>query len=211
LGITKRFERELLKRLLENRSEAVVNSWLRAFGQNLAIAGFRDVHIGKPDEFFQEVKKETGSGCIQFFDASLVAGFDHLRFAALDGLNAFKSEANISNDLAMEILLYACARRQIREALNLIGIKPNTKHVVVLALSSSAEQALSDLDIVSRLIKGKRDDSVVAFVDDKVRRLIQMFNISDIELEAKALQRNDRKQAIVDLIVERMALLITQR
>lgn len=188
-----------------------MNIWLSDFSQNLMIAGFRDVLIGKPDEFLQDLERKTGSICIQFFDASLVAGFDHVRFAALNGLNAFRSGANISNDLSMEILLYACARRQIKEALSLMGVKPATRHVVMLAMSSSVEHALSAISIVSRLIHGTRDDSVIDFVDDKINGLVQVFNISDVEFAAKNGHRKDRKQAIIELIIERMALLITQR
>lgn len=188
-----------------------MNIWLRDFNRNLLIAGFKDVNIGRADEFFQEVKKDIGEICIQLFDASFVAGFDHLHFAALNALNAFKSKTNISNNLAMEVLLYASAQRQIKEALNLIGVKHGTRQVVVLILSASVEHASSALKIVSSLTGGKRDDSVVDFVDDKISNLLKMFDISEVELEAKTEQKNGQKQAIIDLIIEHMALLVTQR
>ena len=194
-----------------DRRGTVLSIWLRDFRRNLVIIGFRDVQIREPDRFFQDVKKEIDEICVQFFDASFVAGFDHLRFAALDALNAFKSRASISNSLAVEILLYASAQKQIKEALNLVGIKDNTRSVVVLVVSRSAQQASSALKIVSRLIKGRRDDSLVDFVDDKISNLLRMFNISEVELEAETEQKRGRKQAIIDLIIEHMALLVTQR
>jgi tRNA threonylcarbamoyladenosine modification (KEOPS) complex Cgi121 subunit len=194
-----------------DRRGTVLSIWLRDFKRNLVIVGFGDVQIREPDRFFQDVKKEIGEICVQFFDASFVAGFDHLRFAAIDALNAFKSKASISDSLAVEILLYASAQRQIKEALNLVGIKDNTRNVVVLVVSRSAQQASSALEIVSRLIKGRRDDSLVDFVDDKISNLLRMFDISEVELEAETEQKRGRKQAIIDLIIEHMALLVTQR
>lgn len=194
-----------------NHGGADVNIWLRDFRLNIMIVGFRDVQIRKPDEFFREAKKRIGKTCVQFFDASFVAGSDHLLFAALNALNAFKSKENISSNLAIETLLYASAHRQIEEALSLIGVKHDTGHVVVLIMSPSAEQASSVLKIVSKLTKGKRDDSVVDLVDTKVKKLLQMFSISEVELEAKTEQKDDQKQAIIDLIIEHMALLVAQR
>jgi len=188
----------------------MMNIWLEHFRRNLTIVGFRDVQIRKPDELLHEVKERIGEIHVQFFDASLVAGFDHLRFAALNALNAFKSKVNVSNSLAMETLLCASARRQIKEALNLVGIKPDTRRVVVLILTLSRKQASGVVGIVSELIGGKRDDSVVEFTEDKMSELMKMFDVSNVELETKTERKNGRKQALMDLIIEHMALLVTQ-
>jgi tRNA threonylcarbamoyladenosine modification (KEOPS) complex Cgi121 subunit len=194
-----------------NRGGRMMNIWLEHFRRNLTIVGFRDVQIRKPDELLHEVKERIGEIHVQFFDASLVAGFDHLRFAALNALNAFKSKVNVSNSLAMETLLCASARRQIKEALNLVGIKPDTRRVVVLILTVSRKQASGVVGIVSELIGGKRDDSVVEFTEDKMSELMKMFDVSKVELEAKTERKSGRKQALMDLIIEHMALLVTQR
>jgi len=46
---------------------------------------------------------------VQLFDASLVTTWEHLYFAALDSLTAFRNRENISRSLAMETMLYASA------------------------------------------------------------------------------------------------------
>jgi tRNA threonylcarbamoyladenosine modification (KEOPS) complex Cgi121 subunit len=187
-----------------------VNIWLEDFKQQLTIAGFRNVKIKDVDQFLQIVKDKT-DGSVQFFDASLIAGWEHLRFAALNALNAFKSKINISNSLAMEALLYASAQRQIKEAVGLIGIKANTSRFAVLILAETPKQTSETLKIISQLLGGMRDDSVLDFSDDKIAVLKRLFKISNVELEAKTEQKGAEKQALVDLVFEHMALLVTRR
>jgi tRNA threonylcarbamoyladenosine modification (KEOPS) complex Cgi121 subunit len=188
-----------------------VNILLEGFNQQLTIVGFKDVRIKNVDKFFQKVKNEIGSFCVQFFDASLVAGREHLRFAALNALNAFRSKINISSNLAMETLLYASAQRQIKEALKVIGIKPNTNRIAVLVLTENRGQASAALKAVSKLLGGIRDDSVVELTDDKMADLKRLFEISNVELEAKKDRPDAERQALADLVIEHMALLVTQR
>ena len=181
------------------------------FGKHVVIAGFRDVKLEDVNQFFQAAKINIGDVCAQFFDASLIAGWEHLYFAALNTLNAFKSRINISNSLAMETLLYASAQRQIKEAVELIGIKPSTQHVAVIVVSKTQKQAERVLGTVSRLLRGGRDDSVLALTDDKIDGIRKMFGISDAEVEAKLQREGLEKQALVDLVIEHMALLVTRR
>jgi len=188
-----------------------VNIWLNDFNKHLTIAGFRGVKLKDVNKFFQAVKDKTDNACVQFFDASLVAGWEHLRFAALNALNAFKGNVNISSSLAMESLLYASAQRQIKEAVRLMGIKPNTSRVAALIVADTQEQTSATLKAVSQLLGGRRDDSVVDLTDDKIAVLSGFFGISSIELKAKMERKGLEKQALTDLVIEHMALLVTTR
>jgi tRNA threonylcarbamoyladenosine modification (KEOPS) complex Cgi121 subunit len=182
-----------------------------AFDQCLLVAGFKNVKIVDIDKFFAEVKEKAGNACVQFFDAALIAGRDHLRFAALNALNAFKGKLNISNSLAMETLLYASAQHQIKDALKLLGIKPDSRRVAVLVLASNPNQVASILEAISRLFKGNRNDSVVEFSNEKTDGLKRLFQISELELEAKTEREGAEKDALLDLVLEHMALLATER
>jgi len=184
---------------------------LEGFDRYLVVAGFRDIKIEDMDKFFEGVKEKTGDACVQFFDATLIAGRDHLRFAALNSLNAFRNKLNISNSLAMETLLYASAQHQIKDALKLLGIKPKSSRVAVLVLAENQNQASSVLESVSELLQGKRDDSVLEFSNEKVNALKRLFQISELELEAKTERKGAEKEALLDLVIEHMALLATER
>jgi len=188
-----------------------VNIWLTDFNKHLTIAGFRGIGLKDIDKFFQSVKDETEGASVQFFDASLVAGWEHLQFAALNALNAIKGNVNISSSLSMETLLYASAQRQIKEAVKLMGIKPTTDRVAVLIIVDTQEQGSVALQAVSRVLGGRRDDFVLDLTDDKRAGICRLFNVSNVELEAKVEHEGAEKRALIDLVIEHMALLVTLR
>jgi KEOPS complex subunit Cgi121 len=184
---------------------------LEDFDRYVATVGFRNVKIQDINSFFGMIRRKTGDIHVQFFDAKLVAGWEHLYFAALNALNAFKNKANISKSVAVETLLYASAQRQIEKAVELLGIKPELSQVAVLIVAETKQRAASTLKAVSRLMMGERDDSVLELTDGKVKGIKGFFGISDLELEAKLEKEGFEKEALIDLVIEHMALLATQR
>jgi len=184
---------------------------LEGYNQFIAVAGFREVKLRDLDGFFKLVKERTGDACVQFFDASLVAGWEHLYFAALNASNAFKNGLNISKSLAVETLLYASAQRQIREAVRLLGLKPRSSRIAVLILAESKPRVEATLEVVSGLVGGERDDTVLELTREKVDGIRGLFGITDAELEAKLEKKGLEGKALTDLVVEHGALLATQR
>jgi tRNA threonylcarbamoyladenosine modification (KEOPS) complex Cgi121 subunit len=184
---------------------------LEGFDQHLIVAGFKDVKIDNADQFFREVRQKTGNACVQFFDATLIAGREHLRFAALNALNAFKNKLNISSSLGMETLLYASAQHQIKDSIERLGIKPNSREVAALVMAETQRKASMVLEVVSKLLPGKRNDSVLELSDEKVDGLRKLFRISNLELQAKTERKGAQKEALLDLVIEHMALLATER
>jgi len=184
---------------------------LEDHNQFITIAGFKDVKITDVDALFRLVKEKTGDACVQFFDAALVAGWEHLYFAAVNASNAFKNKLNISNSLAVETLLYASALRQIKEAVRLLGLKPHGRQVAVLILAESAAKVASTLEIVSQIVGGEREDSVLELSREKVEGIRKLFRVTDVELEAKLEKKGLEGKALTDLVIEHGALLVTQR
>lgn len=184
---------------------------LEGFDEYLTVAGFRNVKIPEVRSFLSEVKILAGEACMQFFNADSIAGLDHLRFAAVNALTAFKNELAISNSVAMETLLYASAQHQIKDSLKLLGITSKSGRIAVLILTETPEQASAILSSVSKLLKGKRDDRVILLTEEKISRIRKLFGISAMEVEAKAERKQDEKEALTDLVIEHMALLVTQR
>ncbi|MCK5592740.1 hypothetical protein KAI31_01425 [Candidatus Bathyarchaeota archaeon] len=184
---------------------------LEDFNKYVAIAGFKNVKINDVNNFFSQVRKKAKDIHIQLFDAKLIAGWEHLYFAALNALRAFEGKLNISNSLAVEALLYASAQRQISKAVDLLGIKPESLHVAVLVIAETKQGANAALEIVSQLMPGECDDSVLELIDEKVEDIRRLFGISDLELEAKLEKKGLEKEALIDLVIEHVALLVTRR
>ncbi len=188
-----------------------MNLWLEEFDTYLTVAGFRNVKIKDANRFFKTLKDEADNTHVQLLDASLIAGYEHLQFAVLNALNAFAGNVAISSNLAIEIILYASAQRQIKEAFRLMGVQPSTRRVAVVILAETKEQASRRLRVISRLIGGQRDDQVIDLAEEKLEGIKTLFGISSVELEAKAKRGESEKQTLIDLVVEHMALLATQR
>jgi tRNA threonylcarbamoyladenosine modification (KEOPS) complex Cgi121 subunit len=184
---------------------------LEDFDKCIAITGFRDTKITDVESFLSQVRKRIKDAHVQFFDAELIAGWEHLYFAVLNALRAFESKLNISNGLAIEALLYASSQRQINKALDLLGITNRSHHVAILVIADTKRGVSEALKTVSQLMPGELDDSVLELTEEKVEGIRRLFDISDLELEAKSEKKGFEKKALVDLVIEHVALLATQR
>jgi tRNA threonylcarbamoyladenosine modification (KEOPS) complex Cgi121 subunit len=183
---------------------------IEEYGKYLEITGFENVKIKDTAEFLQTIRKrQQQNTTIQFFNAELVATWQHLYFAALNALTAFRNESNISKNLAIEILLYASAQRQIRKAIALLGVKHDSTNIAMVIISENPNSIKSLLQRVTKQINAELDETVLTLSKRKVERLCNAFNISNIELETVT-KKGDTQQAIVDLVIEKMALLSTQ-
>ena len=185
--------------------------YIDEFGYCLAITAYKNVKIKNVEEFIQNIRKETGNVTVQFFDARFVAGYEHLYFAVLNALTAFKNNLNISRNLAVEILLYAAAERQIRNAVELLGIKEGTGNIAVVILAENKDEIVNILNRLSKLVQASEDESILEIDDEKFEAIKRMFKISDLELEAKLERKGLEKEALKDLVIERVALLVTRR
>jgi len=178
--------------------------------ENITIAGFRNVQIEDINSFLEHFRNEKGGASVQFFDAKRVAGPQHLYFAALNALNAFEKNTNISNNLAVEALLYASAQRQIKKAVNILGIKKYSSEVAALIITENRQKNSDYLRLVTKTVPGERDDSVLELTSKKFGDIKKLFGISDLEFEAKLEKEGLEKEALTDLVIERMALLGTK-
>jgi tRNA threonylcarbamoyladenosine modification (KEOPS) complex Cgi121 subunit len=179
------------------------------YDEKIVILGFKNVSITNMNNFLKKIKKETNNIIIQFFDAKKVAGFQHIYFAAYNALNSFKKKSNISKNLAIESLLYASAQRQIKKAMEIFGIKPETSEIVVLIILKNITEKEDCIELISTKIPGERDDDVLLIDKNKLISIRKLFEISDIEFEAKLKKQGFEIEALIDLIIERMALLVT--
>jgi len=180
---------------------------MEGFDKYIGVTGFRNVKIEDVKGFLNSVRKKTEGVSVQFFNANLIAGPEHFYFAALNALKAFESNLNISKSLAVETLLYASAQRQIRKAVELLGIKAESSEVAVLVLAETEAKVRETLESISEFIEGIRDDDVIELSDEKFEIIKEFFGISELELEAKLEKKGFEKEALINLVMEHMALL----
>ncbi|MEM2104930.1 MAG: KEOPS complex subunit Cgi121 [Candidatus Bathyarchaeia archaeon] len=182
---------------------------IEEFGKYVLIAGLQNVEIKDTEKFLKRFGKENLGVDVQFFDARFVASWQHLYFAVLNALTAFKNKRNISKNLAMEIILYASTQRQIKKALESLGIKPKHAEVALVIVGDDPRTIKSAFNTIIHAAKAKRDDKVLELTGEKISCIREIFGISNLELEA-VMEKGDLKKALVDIVIERMALLATQ-
>jgi KEOPS complex subunit Cgi121 len=184
--------------------------YIEEYAKYVEITGFRNVKIEATAEFLNAIRKEQQQDTVvQFFNAELVATWQHLYFAVLNALMAFRNKRNISKNVAIEIMLYASAQRQIRKAIDLIGIKPDSANVAAVIVGESPSSVKAVFSAVSKCVGAEPDDTVLELSKEKMRSIRRAFGISEKELET-VMEKNNAEQALVDLVIERMALLSTQ-
>lgn len=176
----------------------------------MEITGYKEVKIEDITKFLQRIRTDRQQDiAIQFFNAELVATWQHLYFAALNALMAFRNKSTISKNLTMEIMLCASAQRQIRKAIALLGVRQDSANIAAVIMSENPDSARTVLKTVSRHFSAEPDETVLELSKSKMQRIRKAFSISETELETVT-KKGDAQQALVDLVIEKMALLSTQ-
>lgn len=182
---------------------------IKEYDKWVEITGFRNVAFPKAEEFLKTNRKENKQIVdIQFFDADLIASQHHLYFAVLNALQSFQNKTNISKSLAMETMLYASAQRQIQKAIKRCGIKPETTNMAVVIIGESTS-ILPVLGTISKCVGVQPDEKVLEMSKEKEKKIIKTFQIKDEEVKV-VVKNNDVEEAVVNLVVEQVALLATQ-
>jgi tRNA threonylcarbamoyladenosine modification (KEOPS) complex Cgi121 subunit len=183
--------------------------YFEEFGEYVEITGFSNVQIEDAESFLKATRREQQGTAVQFFNAELVATWQHLYFAVLNALTAFRNKNNISKNVAVEVMLYTSAQRQIRKAIALVGIKRDSANVAVVIIGENADAVKTALSSVSKRVGSEPDETVLALSNDKVQSIRKAFEISEREVET-VVKAGDAEQALVNLVIERVALLSTQ-
>lgn len=156
----------------------------------LNIIGLRGKVVSS-EEFIRSAGEWFGSTLFQFFDADMILGKEHILSAVEHAKRAFESGKNISQSMAMEILVYVSGEPQIANALKKVGIKDGCERIALVT-----DENL-DVEDFLKSMKLERDDEVLNFTELKARN----FGIGEEEMSAVGRDR------IGDLVLERVAMI----
>lgn len=183
---------------------------INEFNKYVAITGFQHVEVENIEEFLEKLRITVYPVIIQIFDASLIAGWQHLFFATLNSLNAFSGKTNISRSLQTEILLYASAQHQIRKATEKLGVKSGLSDIAAVMVGETENQIRQALKQLSEFLSKPSDDEILRVDEVKFQRIRENFGVSDTELESRIGVDHEIK-ALKNLVIERMAMLSTKK
>ncbi|WP_435099166.1 KEOPS complex subunit Cgi121 [Halarchaeum sp. P4] len=146
---------------------------------------------------------ETHDCAVQAFDARYVAGRAHLESALEHAERAFERGENVARDRAVEVLLYAAGRRQIRRALTMGVDEGETPAVVLVA----ADPGVRDPDAVEAAAANAVKERLAPGGGLEARedeRVCEFFDVGTAERAAT-------DASLEDLVRERVALLDVEK
>jgi KEOPS complex subunit Cgi121 len=152
--------------------------------------------IKNTEVFLEKIKSfsEENNVEIAVLDAEKVFGKEHLISAVEHTLRAFERKRNISNSLTTEILVYASCERQIKSAIEKMGIKDGCRRVAIVVIDKG-EGGMRKSEKLLSFLHLRRNNSVL---ENDVNAL-KDFGITENEINSA---HNPK-----DLILERIALL----
>jgi len=172
------------------------------------------VRVSNVDDFLAVLKTVAHKYdvTIQAMNAELIAGEGHIKSAVKKALRAVERNRNITNDLGLEILLYAAGRRQIERALAMgVSESEGEKRVVIVIVDASVRaQREKDLEMVDEEVKRKigiQEEPIseleleLEYKENKKEGIKKFFDITEAELKAVG------ESKLKMLVLERVAML----
>ena len=78
---------------------------------------FSSARISDPEQTLKQLRSINNKAEVQLVKSDLIAGLEHLQFAARNALSSFKGPRRRSKSLAMELLLYISCQSQIEKGI----------------------------------------------------------------------------------------------
>jgi len=169
---------------------------------------FAKAKVSDPEQTLRQLRSINNQTEVQLVRADLIAGPEHLQFAARNAIYSFKGARRRSKSLAVEFLLYISCQRQIAKAIKFLGVDSDDSRIALVALSNSKD-ATQELDRHAKSVVGGEEDYGLIEIGSKqkIAELQRSYGVADTEMEAARLEGETDSSVLKRLIVERSALL----
>ncbi len=166
--------------------------------QVLVTGGFAEIeNIEKIIEKLNEIdeKYETIS---QLFNASTIAGKNHLYHASKLALEALENGQAFAKSPSIELTCWVAGMRQIKKSLKRVGVDEDSNKIALVTIGEKKTKAEEAQKEILQTLDVERDEQVLEIDKDKEKRLGKIFSISEKQLEIMPIDR---------LVMEKVALL----
>ena len=145
-------------------------------------------------------------------DLDKVPGRRYLKLATANAEKSFHSKQPIAKTLAMELLVYISAEKQIMRALSHVGVNPKTRRVAAVAVGDSSDRVLGAANFLATLLGQAGEDELLdEWSHSRIKNVRSEFEIGEKELEAIANKNEAESGTIERLAIERSAMLAARR
>ncbi len=137
----------------------------------------------------------------QIFDNRYIWGQNHISSAVWHAWNAFLNDRMISKSLSMEILLYAAGFRQIKKAIELLGVRDSTKVIVGVLVADNDSQSIDSYMKIKKQIHLNPNINLLTDYTSKQQYIVEMLTNEGFLLSEATIPN------IEDAILQRIAVL----
>lgn len=145
------------------------------------VVGIEGVQIDDVGELLSRLME---LGEFQLLDGAMVLGRGHVDFAIFEAARSIESGENVSQSLAMEILVKASCTTQISEAIELMGVREDSERLVMVGVKVTEEQ----LQEAVALTGGRRSERPFEVDKEKRERVKGRLALSE-PVEVSLLER----------------------
>lgn len=177
--------------------ESGLHAWISAF----------DTRPQNPEELFRSMVEKYPGVSVQLVDLDMVPGQRYLKLATVNAVKSFHSEQPIAKTLAMELLLYLSAEKQIVRALKRIGITGETHRVAALAVGANSDRVLAAANFLATTLGKPTDELLQEWSGQRIANVRSSFDIGEAELDAIVQENEPEHMAVERLAIERSAML----
>jgi tRNA threonylcarbamoyladenosine modification (KEOPS) complex Cgi121 subunit len=165
--------------------------------------------LTNPVGILDSLRTPNRGAVIQAFDAKCVVSVRQIHAAAVAAHLAFKAGTNISKKMEMELLLRLAADTQIGRVLERLGVREGTEEVGLCVLANERSLAVRIAEDLARAVGGTEVDDDYLGREERLAKAIEFYGIEMAEIES--VQARDKAEAILTLILERIATLDLRR
>lgn len=147
---------------------------------------------------------------IQIIKADTIVSEEQLICAAEETIAAFKGKTNFAKTKNLEFLLRCAGTRQLDKALKILGIEKGEQKVVVIGVcqKTDSEKMKKEIEKLISKINLKEDKDLFEKNLKNEKALMKTYSIDEKELEA--LKDLPRKNALKELVLEKISLISLQ-
>ena len=182
--------------------ESKLHAWISAF----------NARPKSLEELFRSVAENYPEVSIQLVDLDKVPGQRYLTLATVNASKSFHSKQPIAKTLAMELLLYISAEKQIVKALKQVGITTETCRTAAVAVGSRRDRIRAVAIFLSNALgQASQDELLDQWQRQRTKSVRSAFDIGEKELEATIRKNETEWMAVERLAVERSAMLAAKK
>lgn len=128
---------------------------------------------------------------IQILDPILLISVKQLQSAIYHTEKSFENKRNIARTKANELLIRLAGKRQISNALNLLGIKDSSQYLLVIAFGATLENNKKELEKLVEQFGISDDEEENTLPISKLKVLSSYYECQEdlLEIEKRALEK----------------------